>query len=71
MSHAIARPLYIMYPISVMYPFAGGYYSDDVGHVAPSCKRGPNGSFVHIDKAPGTQSQDCKSCPRGNMDCFE
>ncbi|XP_078374468.1 uncharacterized protein LOC144658016 [Oculina patagonica] len=48
----------------------GGFYSDDVGHVAPSCKKCPNGSFVHFDKAPGTQSQDCKSCPRGTETDF-
>ncbi|XP_078384784.1 uncharacterized protein LOC144667259 [Oculina patagonica] len=48
----------------------GGFYSDDVGHVAPSCKKCPNGSYVHIDKAPGTQSQDCKSCPRGTETDF-
>ncbi|KAL9984850.1 hypothetical protein ACROYT_G007188 [Oculina patagonica] len=43
----------------------GGFYSDNVGHVAKSCKKCPNGSFVHFDKAPGKQSQDCKSCPEG------
>ncbi|XP_078343257.1 uncharacterized protein LOC144628993 [Oculina patagonica] len=48
----------------------GGFYSDDVGHVAPSCKKCPDGSFVHFDKAPGTQAQDCKSCPRGTETDF-
>ncbi|KAL9960157.1 hypothetical protein ACROYT_G033570 [Oculina patagonica] len=48
----------------------GGFYSDDVGHVAPSCKKCPNGSFVHFDKAPGTQPQDCKSCPLGTETDF-
>ena len=33
--------------------------------MAVSCKRCPNGSFVSFDKAPGTQAQDCKSCPQG------
>ncbi len=48
-----------------MVPFLGGFYSDDVGYVAKSCKKCPNGSFVSIDKAPGTRKQDCKSCPEG------
>ncbi|XP_078343264.1 cysteine repeat modular protein A-like [Oculina patagonica] len=48
----------------------GGFYSDEVGHVALSCKKCPNGSFVHIDKAPGTQSQDCRSCPQGTETDF-
>ena len=48
----------------------GGFYSDDVGHVAPSCKKCPNGSFVHFEEAPGTRAQDCKSCPRGNRKVF-
>lgn len=46
--------------------FLGGFYSDDVALVATSCNRCPNGSFVSFDKAPGTQAQDCKSCPQGN-----
>ena len=47
------------------YSFLGGFYSDDVGYVAISCKKCPNGSFVSYDKAPGTRKQDCKSCPEG------
>ena len=47
-------------------PFLGGFYSDIAGYAAPSCKRCPDGSFVHIDLAPGKQAQDCKSCPEGN-----
>ena len=43
----------------------GGFYSDDVGFVSTSCKKCPNGSFVAFDKAPGTQTSDCKSCPLG------
>jgi len=45
--------------------FSGGYYSDDVGHVSTHCKKCPNGSYVSFEKAPGTQAQDCKSCPEG------
>ena len=47
-------------------PLTGGFYSDDVGYVGESCKKCPNGSFVHFDKALGTSKQDCKSCPEGN-----
>jgi len=47
-------------------PFAGGFYSDDVGYVGESCKKCPNGSFVKFEKAPGTSKEDCKSCPEGN-----
>ena len=46
--------------------FLGGFYSDDVGYVARSCKKCPNGSFVLYDKTPGTRKQDCKTCPEGN-----
>ena len=49
-----------------MISFSGGFYSDDIGYVAKSCKKCPNGSFVHFDKTPGTRKQDCKSCPEGN-----
>ncbi|KAL9966999.1 hypothetical protein ACROYT_G025151 [Oculina patagonica] len=48
----------------------GGFYSDDVGYVATSCKKCPNGSFVPFDKTPGTQKQDCKSCPEGTETDF-
>ena len=47
--------------------FTGGFYSDNVGHVAENCKMCPNGSFVAYDKAPGTRAQDCKSCPHGKL----
>ena len=47
--------------------FTGGFYSDNVGHVAKSCKKCPNGSSVPYDKTPGKQSQDCKSCPQGKL----
>lgn len=50
--------------------FSGGFYSDDVGYVATSCKRCPNGSFVPFDKTPGTRKQDCKSCPEGRQTCL-
>lgn len=53
-----------------MIPFSGGFYSDDIGYVAKSCKKCPNGSFVPFDKAPGTLKQDCKSCPEGNSRNF-
>ena len=43
----------------------GGFYSDDEGYVGTICKKCPNGSFVSFDKAPGTQTQDCKACPKG------
>ena len=47
-------------------PFLGGFYSDDVGYAARSCKKCPNGSFVQYEKTPGTRYQDCKTCPEGN-----
>ena len=50
--------------------FSGGFYSDVVGYVGLSCKKCPSGSFVHFDKAPGTQAQDCKSCPQGIISNF-
>lgn len=50
----------------MMILFTGGFYSDDVGYVAKSCKECPNGSFVSLEQAPGTQKQDCKACPEGN-----
>lgn len=50
--------------------FPGGFYSDDVGYAADACKKCPNGSFVAYDKAPGTDVQDCKSCPEGRPDHF-
>ena len=43
----------------------GGFYCDDVGYVGTTGKKCPNGSFVAYDKAPGTQVQDCKTCPLG------
>ena len=43
----------------------GGFYSDEVGYVAKSCMKCPNGSFVPPDKAPGKSSADCKACPLG------
>lgn len=46
--------------------FLGGFYTDDIGYVATSCKKCPNGSFVAFDRAPGTSKQDCKSCPEGS-----
>ena len=49
------------------YPFTGGFYSDNLGHVAENCKTCPTGSFVAYDKAPGTRAQDCKSCPHGKQ----
>ena len=45
--------------------FQGGFYSDVIAYVAKSCMLCPKGSFVAYDKAPGTQVQDCKSCPEG------
>ena len=45
--------------------FSGGFYSDDVGHLGTSCKKCPNGSFVSFHEAPGTETQDCKTCPLG------
>jgi len=50
------------YPI---YLFSGGYYSDAAGFVSTGCRKCPNGSFVAFHKAPGTQVQDCKTCPLG------
>ena len=54
----------------ICYPFTGGFYSDNLGHVAENCKKCPNGSFVAYDKAPGTRAQDCKSCPHGKKNIF-
>ncbi|KAL9982797.1 hypothetical protein ACROYT_G004902 [Oculina patagonica] len=48
----------------------GGFYSDDVGFIGTGCKECPNGSFVSFDKAPGTNKQDCKSCPEGTETDF-
>ncbi|XP_078377113.1 uncharacterized protein LOC144660377 [Oculina patagonica] len=48
----------------------GGFYSDNIGYVAKSCKRFPNGSFVAYDKTPGKQHRDCKSCPLGTETDF-
>ena len=48
-----------------VFRVSGGFYSDDVGYVETSCKKCPNGSFVHFNKTPGRQVQDCKSCPEG------
>ena len=53
--------------LRLSFHFAGGFYSDSVGHVAKSCKMCPNGSFVSIDNAPGKRPQDCKSCPEGKQ----
>ena len=43
----------------------GGYYSDSLAFVNDSCKRCPNGSFVHLNDAPGKSHFDCKACPTG------
>ena len=60
----------LSYMESIVILFLGGFYSDDIGYVARSCKRCPNGSFVAFDKTPGTRKQDCKSCPEGNSEAF-
>ncbi|XP_068723830.1 uncharacterized protein [Montipora capricornis] len=44
---------------------AGGYYSDTAAFVADSCRKCPNGTFVHKNKAPGKNSFDCGACPQG------
>lgn len=46
--------------------YKGGFYSDDEGYVAESCRKCPTGSFVAFDKTPGKRPQDCKTCPEGN-----
>ena len=43
----------------------GGYYSDSLAFASDSCKRCPDGSFVHLSDAPGKSHFDCKACPRG------
>ena len=43
----------------------GGYYSDTPAFVSDSCKRCPNGTFVHKNKAPGKSYFDCSSCSQG------
>ena len=43
----------------------GGYYSDSLAFVNDSCKRCPNGTFVHLNDAPGKSHFECKSCPTG------
>ena len=45
----------------------GGYYSDTPAFVSDSCKRCPNGTFVHINKAPGKSYFDCSNCPQGKI----
>lgn len=60
--------LYLVFKSRIhCYPLTGGFYSDNLGHVAENCKKCPNGSFVAYDKAPGTRAQDCKSCPHGKQ----
>ena len=56
--------------ITLYASFLGGFFSDDIGYVGTSCKKCPNGSFVAFDKAPGTQTSDCKSCPLGEDETF-
>ena len=56
---------FVLFRFGFFFHSSGGYYSDDLGYVGISCKRCPNGSFVAFDKAPGKQTQDCKSCPLG------
>ena len=55
---------------TVVIAVSGGFYSDNIGYVAKSCKKCPDGSFVAFDKAPGTRKQDCKSCPEGTNHDF-
>ena len=43
----------------------GGYYSDSLAFMNDGCKRCPNGTFVHLNNAPGKSHFDCKSCPTG------
>ena len=45
----------------------GGYYSDTMAFVSGSCRRCPNGTFVHKNKAPGKSVFECKSCPDGKI----
>ena len=33
--------------------------------MSDSCKRCPDGSFVHLSDAPGKSHFDCKACPTG------
>jgi len=61
----ISIGLVFVLQLSFLSFLLGGFFSDDVGHVAENCKQCPNGSFVSFDKAPGKQAQDCKSCPHG------
>ncbi|XP_067029763.1 uncharacterized protein [Acropora muricata] len=42
-----------------------GYYSDSLAFVSATCKRCPDGSFVHLNDAPGKSHFDCKACPTG------
>ncbi|XP_068749385.1 uncharacterized protein [Montipora capricornis] len=44
---------------------AGGYYTDTPAFVSDSCKRCPNGTFVHFNKAPGKSYFDCSACSQG------
>ena len=44
---------------------SGGYYSDAAAFVADSCRKCPNGTFVHKNKTPGKNSFDCGPCPQG------
>ena len=45
----------------------GAYYSDTQAFVSGSCKRCPNGTFVHIYKAPGKSYFECRNCPYGKI----
>ena len=52
-------------PLIILISPTGGYYSDSLAFVSDSCKRCPNGSFVHLNDAPGKSHFDCKACPTG------
>ena len=44
---------------------AGGFYSDTEAFVGDTCRKCPNGTFVHYSKSPGVSASDCTACPQG------
>ena len=50
-----------------MFHSAGGYFSDSLAFVSKNgCSRCPNGTYVPLDKRPGTHALNCTACPQGN-----
>ena len=43
--------------------FTGGFYQDQMGQV--DCKRCSVGTYVSVERHPGTRATDCWACPYG------